>query len=109
MSSDNPCKSCHEENIKFNKEISYKKSVLTTPAKLNAPIKFTPPNRIKLTLQHKRLECKQLEEQISIIKKALDHESHIVNPELSNDFQKSFPQSDEKDVPPFMKMFWQEQ
>ena len=29
LSSDNPCKSCHEENIKFNREINYKK--------LNAP------------------------------------------------------------------------
>ena len=55
LSSDNPCKSCHEENIKFNKEINYKKSVLTAPAKLNAPLKFTFPDKIKSTLQHKRL------------------------------------------------------
>ena len=69
-SSDNSCKGCHEENIKFNKEINYKKSVLMAPAKLNAPIKFTSPDRIKLTLQHKLLECNQLEEQISNIKLA---------------------------------------
>ena len=43
LSSDHPCKSCHEENIKFNKEINYKKSVLTAPTKLNASIKFTSP------------------------------------------------------------------
>ena len=87
LSSDNPCKSCHKDNIKFNKEINYEKSVLTAPAKLNAPIKFTSPDRIKLTLQHKRLECKQLEEQISNMKKALDNDSHIVSPKLSTDFQ----------------------
>ena len=109
LSSDNPCKSCHEENIKFNKEINYKKSVLTATAKLNASIKFTSPDRIKLTLQHKRLECKQLEEQISSMKKASDNYSHIVSPELSPDFQKLFFQSNEKDVPPFMKLVWQEQ
>ena len=109
LSSDNPCKSCHEENIKFNKEINYKKSLSTAPATLNAPIKFTSPDRIKLTLQHKLLECKQLEEQISNMKKALDNDSHIVSPELSSDFQKLFFQSNEKDQPPFMKLFQQEQ
>ena len=51
------------------------------PAKLNAPIKFTSP----------------------------DNDSHIVSPELSTNFQKLFSQSNEKDVPPFMKLFWQEQ
>ena len=107
--SDNPCKSCHEENIKLNKEINYTKSVLTAPAKLNAPIKFTSPDRIKLTLQHKLLKCKQLEEQISNMKKVLDNDSHIVSPELSTDFQKLFSQSNGKDVPPFVKLFWQEQ
>ena len=101
LSSDNPCKGSHEENIKFSKEINYKKPVLTTPAKLNAPIKFASSDRIKLTLQHKRLECKQLEEQIYNMKKALDNDTHIVSPELSNDFQKLFSQSNEKDVPPF--------
>ena len=105
LSSDNPCTSCHEENIKFNKEISCKKSVLTAPAKLNVPVKFTYPDRIKLTLQHKVLECKQLEEQISNMKKALDNDSHIGSPELSTDFQKLFSQSNEKDVPPLMKLF----
>ena len=109
MSSDNPCKSCHLENIKLNKEINYKKSVLTVPVKLNAPMKFTSPYRIKLTLQHKGLECKQLEEQISNMKKALNNDSHIASPELATDFQKLFFQSNEKYVPPFMKLFWQEQ
>ena len=108
LSSDHPCKSCHEENIKFNKETNYKKP-LTAPAKLNAPIKFTSSDRIKLTLQHKRLECKQPEEQISNMKKALDNDIHIVSLELSTDFQKLFSKSNEEDVPPFMKLFWQEQ
>ena len=108
LSSDNPCKSCHEENVKFNKEINYKKSVLMAPAKLNALINFTSPDRIKLTLQQKCLECKQLEEQISNRKKAFNNDSHIVSPELSPDFQKLFSQSNDKDVPPFMKLFWQE-
>ena len=43
------------------------------------------------------------------MKKALDNDSHIVNPELSTDFQKLFSQFNEKDVPPSMKLFWHEQ
>ena len=97
LSSDNPCKSCHEENIKFNKEINYKKSVLTAPAKLNAPIKFTSPNKIKLTSQQKRLECKQLEEQISNMKKALNNDSHIVRTQnFQLIFKNYFPSSMKK-------------
>ena len=96
LSSDNPCKSCHAENIKFNKEINCRKSLLMAPAKLNAPIKFTSRDRIKLTLQQILLKCKQLEEQISNMNKALDNDSHIVSPELSIDFQKLFSKSNEK-------------
>ena len=88
----------------LTKKINYKKPVLTTPVKLNAAIKFTFSDMIKLTLQHKRLECKQLEEQIYNMKKALDNDSHIVSPELSTDFQKLFSQFNEKDVPPFYEI-----
>ena len=61
----------HEKNIKFNKELSYKKYVLMAPS----------PDSIKLTLQHKRLECKQVEVQHSNMK-ALDNDSHIVSHQL---------------------------
>ena len=62
----------YEENIKFNKEISYKKYLLMAPSL----------DRIKLTLQHKRLECKQVDVQNSNMKKALDNDSHIVSHQL---------------------------
>ena len=89
--------------------MNYKESVSMARAKLDAPVKFTYLDRIKLTLQHKRLKCKQLEEQIFIMKKALDNDNLIVSPELSTNFQKLFSQSSEKDVPPFSKLFWLEQ
>ena len=79
------------------------------PAKLNAPVKFTSPDRIKLTLQQKMLECKQLEREISNMKKALDSDSKKVSSELFPDFQKLFSQCNEKEVPSFMKLFWEEQ
>ena len=78
LPSKNISKNCHAENIKFKCEVNFKKAVLTAPAKLNAPVKFTSPDRIKLTLQQKRLECKQLERVISNMREALDSDSKKV-------------------------------
>ena len=109
MPSENVCKNCHAENIKFKSEVNFKKAVLTAPAKLNAPVKFTSSDRIKLTFQQKRLECKQLEWEISNMRKGLDSDSKNDSSELSSDFQKLFSQCNEKEVPSFMKLFWEEQ
>ena len=62
-----------------------------------------------MTLQQKKLQCKQLEEQILAMKKALDTEGQRISLELSNDFQKLFSESGYSKFPPFMKLFWQEQ
>ena len=78
LSSENTCKICDKENIKFEIEVK--------PAYLNVPVKFTSPERTKLTLQQKRLQCKQLEEQVPAMKKALDTEGQRISPELSNCF-----------------------
>ena len=76
--SENICKNYHAVNIKFKSEVNFKKAVLTAPAKLNAPVTFTSPDRIRLTLQQKTLECKQLEREISNMRKALDRDSKKV-------------------------------
>ena len=67
---------------------------------------LNPHHQIKLTLLQKRLECKQLEREISNMRKALDSDSKKVSSELSSDFQKLFSQSNKKEIPPFMKLFW---
>ena len=82
---------------------------MNKPAKLNAPVKFTSPDRLKLTLQQQRLECKQLEEQLENMRKTLEKESEVINPELNNDLVTLFSGSNQKDVPPLMKLFWEEQ
>ena len=43
------------------------------------------------------------------MRKALDGDSKKVSSELSSDFQKLFSQSNEKKIPPFMKLFWEQQ
>ena len=39
----------------------------------------------------------------------MDTEGQRISPELSNDFQKLFSESDDPKFPHFMKLFWQEQ
>ena len=43
------------------------------------------------------------------MKKALDTEHQRISPELSNDFQKQFSESDDSQFPPFTNLFQQEQ
>ena len=93
----------------FKSQVNLKKAVLTAPAKLNAPVRFTSPDKSKLTLQQKRSKCKQLEREIFNMRKALDSDSKKVSSKLSLAFQKLFAPFNEKEIPPFMKLFWEEQ
>ena len=72
-------------------------------------LKFTSPERIKLTLQNQRLKCKQLEQDIADMKTSLEMKSKDISPELAKDFTSLFTGCDKNDVPPFMKLFWGEQ
>ena len=93
----------------FKSQVNLKKAVLTAPATLNAPVRFTSPDKSKLTLQQKRSKCKQLEREIFNMRKALDSDSKKVSSKLSSAFQKLFAPFNEKEIPPFMKLFWEEQ
>ena len=93
----------------FKSQVNLKKAVLTAPARLNAPVRFTSPDKSKLTLQQKRSKCKQLEREIFNMRKALDSDSKKVSSKLSSAFQKLFAPFNEKEIPPFMKLFWEEQ
>ena len=93
----------------FKSQVNLKKAVLTAPAKLNAPVRFTSPDKSKLTLQQKRSKCKQLEREIFNMRKALDSDSKKVSSKLSSAFQKLFAPFNEKEIPPFMKLVWEEQ
>ena len=79
------------------------------PAKLKAPIKYTSSEKVKLTLQQHRLENKQLHSQIDKMKSALENCSQKVNPELNNDLISNFSGTDQQKIPPFMKLFWEDQ
>ena len=103
------CSSCHSHCIKLTSEANRKQANLDKPAKLYAPVTHTNPVRLKLALQEHRLQCKQLESELVIMKTALELNSEKVSPELSADFVSLFCGCDQTDVPPFMKLFWEEQ
>ena len=105
----NPCSSCSKFNQKCVYDTTRKQTKLTEPAKLNAPIKNTRPERLKLTIQNQILQCKLFEEEINKMKATLEMDSQPVDSQLSKDFVTLFSGCDQERVPPFMKLFWEEQ
>ena len=103
------CSLCYSSHQKSNFQKNRKVAILNQPAKLNAPIKFTSPERLKLTLQDHRLKCKQLENELSKMRVAIEKHSEPVDAKLNEDFQALFSGCDKTDVPNFMKLFWDEQ
>ena len=103
------CKNCQKQNVIVNSEINRKEANLQIPAKLNAPIKFASPERVKLAIQHHRLKFKQLKSRIEEMQTALEKYSENVTPELNNDFITIYSGIEQNNIPPFMKLFWEEQ
>ena len=103
------CSSCHEQSLTLKHSCNRKDANLMKPAALNAPIKFTSPERIKLTLQGERLKCKLLESRIAEMQKSLQNNSKQVDSGLSKDFISLYSSYNKENIPPFMKLFWEEQ
>ena len=78
------CSMCDTLEKKEGK--SSKSDNLSAPAKLNAPIKFTSPERVKLTVQNYRLESKELKFELFRLKEEIESKSIPVDNELSIDF-----------------------
>ena len=76
---------------------------------MNAPIKFTSPERLKATSQTFCVENKELKNQIEEIQVEISQKSVPVDNEVNNDFLAIMSQADKNKIPPFMKFFWEEQ
>ena len=109
VSDRNQCFSCLAQEASLTYEQRRTEKRLNEPAKLFVPVKCTAPERIKLTPQQNRLKCQQLEQQIEEMRKSLVTHSRPVDPQLSQDLLSLYSGCDEKDLPPFMKLFWEEQ
>ena len=98
------CLSCSKYDQKQIKLTSIKKSRKVEPAKLKAPISITSPDRIKLTLQHTRLKCNQLEAELEIMKMKLQQCSVHVDKDISNDLI-DIMSDHNSNVTPFINLF----
>ena len=105
----NICSFCCSSLQIFISKKNRKISIINQPAKLNAPIKFTSPERLKLTIQDHRLKCKQLEAELSKMRLAIEQQGEMVDSKFNEDFQTLFSGCDKATVPNFMKLFWEEQ
>ena len=103
------CLHCCSAHHQINSSVNRKSSVSSQPAKKNAPVKFTSPGRLKLTLQANRLKCKQLEEEIIKMRSAIKEHGEKVDFQLNNDFRQLFSGCEKSAVPDFMKLLWDEQ
>ena len=108
INKDTPCESCCKFNQKCIYDNNRKQNKLNEPAKLNAPIKNTRPERLKLTIQNHRLQNKQLQDEINKMKTCIENNNQPIDGELNKDFISLFSNTKEN-IPPFMKLFWEEQ
>ena len=103
------CISCKQLEVKTRSELNYKKVSSAAPAKLNAPIKFTSSDRVKATIQSHRLENTLLKNKITEMATELKKNSMDIDSELNNDLVDIFKGIPHDKVPPFMRLFWEEQ
>ena len=103
------CKPCRDSSFKLKYENQRKISKSIEPAKLKAPVSFTSPERLVLTLKQQRLKNKQLEEHIEKMKLEIEASGKHINESLESDLVTLYSKADSKVVPPFMKLFWEEQ
>ena len=99
------CSACVAIESKETSSLKRKRINLNLPAKPKAPISFTSPERVKLTLQNYRLENKQLKEEINNLCQEIHSKSLAVDRNLGDDFVKIMSVADQKYVPPLMKLF----
>ena len=107
--SSTPCLSCSSLLKKETSSFKRKADNLLVPAKPNAPIKFTAPDKVKLTLQNYRTENKLLKSDLERMKELIVENNIKITDDLNNDLKSIISNADIDKMPPFMKFFWEEQ
>ena len=102
------CANCLHFQKKVAKQKTIKNRKLNVPAKANAPVCTTHPNRLKLALQQQRLKCAKLEGELSKMRQAIHNSGVALHPEFFQDVRSIMSGNKEK-LTPFMKLFWQQQ
>ena len=94
------CSACIAIESKETSSLKRKRINLNLPAEPKAPISFTSPERVKLTLQNYRLENKQLKEEINNLCQEIHSKSLAVDRNLGDDLVKIMSGADQKSAPP---------
>ena len=103
------CDICHHLEYIETKSYQKKKCNMLTPAKLNAPISATEPQKIVLTLRQQRNEIKDQNVKIEELQNEIKKHSVIVSADLHTDLQDIFNKCDKRKISPLMKLLWEEQ
>ena len=96
------CKICQKfDNSSFSKanKISKRQSIMLS----------TPVERLKLTIQSFRIENKELKEKVMELQQELSKSYLKVSEKLGEDLTSIMASADQRDIPPFMNFFWEEQ
>ena len=102
---DSICFKCIGSNKIDNDYKAKQKRKLSLPAKKNAPLSKTNPERIKLALQQERIRCNELTKQIEKMETEIKKRGVCVNEDISNDLKDIMEENFEK-ATPFMKFFF---
>ena len=109
LSTDIVCDICHHLESIETKCFQKKKRNMLTPAKLNAPVSATAPEKIVLALRQQRNDIKDQKVKIEELQYEIKKHSVTVTPDLHTDLQDIFNNYDKRKISPFMKLFWEEQ
>ena len=108
MSENNNCSKYSNFEKKFYKHLAQKNKTAVVPAKNNAPLKNTHPNKVNLALKEKRLQFKELTETKEKMKNEIASKS-IAVPSTISDEVLDFMRLDDNEVSPLVKMLWEQQ
>ncbi|XP_066925034.1 uncharacterized protein [Clytia hemisphaerica] len=110
LSDETQCEVCSSFDKSIEKSEQARSRRILEPAKDKAPVSLTSPDRLRLTLQAKRLTCKQLEQRIQEMNLALRKSSVDIG-EIGDDMITIIGDlgNDLKERTPFMNLFWQQQ
>ena len=76
---------------------------------MKASVRITSPERLILTHKQQRLKNKELEESLAKMRLEIEKSGQKINETLENDLISLYSKKDSNSIPPFMKLFWDEQ
>ena len=103
------CQKCQKKTSNLKYEGRKKGTASLEPATLKVPVSITSPERLVLTLKQQRLKTKELEENLAKMQLEIEKSGQKINETLENDLISLYSKKDSNSIPPFMKLFWDEQ